>query len=403
MGREMRPVFDIPAHVPEDLVRDFDFVADLHDGDLYMNAYKLHEGPDIFYTPRQGGHWVVTRYADIDRILKNDQDFTNDSMSIPRVDNPYRLLPTESNEPLHSDYRRIVLPYFTPKKIGDLGRKARELTLELMDNFAARGECEFVSEFAMQMPIGIFMSLMDLPPEDRHQLVPVVNEYVGGETLEAKFAAFAALEAYMRQKIEERRRNPGEDMLSAVLKGTAEGGRPLTEKEILGFAVLLLIGGLETVAGALGMVVAFLADYPDLRQTLIANPDKINNAIEEMLRRRAPVMFARTVARDITYEGISMAADDLVLILVASANLDDRRYDDPLKVDFDRPDKRNFAFGTGIHTCIGSFLARTELRVFVTEWLKQIPEYRIRPGTRPILAKGFSHSTEKLYLEWDVA
>lgn len=374
---------EVPAHVPPELVRDFDFVTDLHTGDdLHRNALKLHDGPDIFYTPRQGGHWVVTRYADAERIVKNFADFTNDNMSIPKIENPYRLIPTESNPPLHSDYRGVIFPYFTPKKIGDLERRAREISTDLLDEIVPRGECEFVSEFALRMPIGIFMSLVDLPDSDRELLIPYVNDYVGGETLEAKYAGFARLQDYMAERIAQRRHNLGDDMLSTIIEAKVEGSRRLTDGEILGFAVLVMIGGLETVAGAMGMIATYLARNPDVRHRLAAEPDEIKEAMEELLRRYAPVMFARTVGRDLDHDGIQMKQGDLVLILPAAINLDERRYDDPLTIDFHRPNKRHFSFGAGIHTCIGSFLARTELRVFVVEWLKRIPEFPDQAGHR---------------------
>lgn len=410
MWKDLQPMatteaLPIPDHVRPTLVRDFDFVTDLHaGGDLHLNAKKLHHGgPDIFYTPRQGGHWVVTRYADAEHIVKNFSDFTNDSMSIPKVENPYRLIPTESNPPLHSDYRSVIFPYFTPKKIGDLERRAREISAGLLDEMVPQGECEFVSEFALRMPIGIFMSMVDLPDSDRDLLIPYVNDYVGGATMEEKAAGFAALENYMKERVEQRRHNLGDDMLSAIIQAKIDGGRPVTDSEVIGFAVLLMIGGLETVAGAMGMIATYLARNPDVRQQLRDSPDDIKEAMEELLRRYAPVMFARTVAHDLEYAGITMKQGDLVLILAAAINLDDRRYDDPLAIDFDRPNKRHFSFGAGIHTCIGSFLARTEMRVFITEWLKRIPDFRIKPGTEPKIATGFSHSTMQLFLEWDPA
>lgn len=392
----------VPPHVPEELVRDFDFVRDLHPGDPYLNISRLHEGPDIFYTPRQGGHWVVTRYEDMESVIKNPVDFSSEEMIIPRVAKPFRLIPIETNPPQHTEYRAIVQPFFSPKKIGDLEQKSRELTLALIADFSARGECEFVSEFALKMPVGIFMSLVDLPETDADIIVPFINDYIHGATPKEKQAAFGQVVAYLAQKLQERRHNLGDDMLSALLKARIEGGRPLTEPELLGFAVMLLAGGLETVAAALSTIMTYLATHDEHRRQLTAHPELINDAIEELLRRHHGVMFGRVVARDLQFKGVTMKAGDMVLVPVTLAGLDSRRYPDPLKVDFTRKDKKHLAFGAGPHACIGSFLGRTELRVFLTEWLQRIPEFVIKTGTTPELDKGQSHSTLSLHLTWTV-
>lgn len=400
--KNQQRVANIPQHVPEELVQYFDFINSLHPGDVYLNAGKLHQGPDIFYTPQQGGHWVMTRYEDIEYVFKNPEIFASDVMVIPKVDKSFRLLPVESNPPLHTEYRAILQPYFSPKKIGDLEQRAREVTLNLIDNVYAKGECEFVDAFALIMPTVIFMSLVNLPESDAGILIPLVDKYVHGETPLDQQYAFMEMVQYVGGIVEERKSNLGDDMLSAVLTARIENDRPLNDVEILGMATLLFIGGLETVASTLSIIMRFLAENDSYRKQLVSNPSLIKDAIEEIIRRHPTGMLAREVAVDTTYKGVVMKKGDLVLLLITASAVDDCHYPDPYLVDFSRSDKKNLAFGRGPHACIGAFLARTELQVFLTEWLQRIPDFAIKPGTEPVLAKGFSHTYTSLNLKWNV-
>jgi cytochrome P450 len=181
-----------------------------------------------------------------------------------------------------------------------------------------------------------------------------------------------------------------------------DGGRSPTSEEILGLAALLVIGGLDTVASMLGFITQFLANNPAHRRRLIEDKAILGPAIEELIRRHHIANVARVAARDIEYKGITIKQGDIILIGTSFAGVDEKRYPDALSVDFDRADKKHTAFGRGPHQCIGSFLARTEIKVFLTEWLKRIPDFEIKPGATPIAQPGKANRVEYLPLVWPV-
>ena len=394
--------FEVPDHVAPERVYDFDFLAQDVEGDMYAWWARLHEAPEIFYTPRQGGHWVLTRYDDIAHVMEDFPAFSSRHMTIPKGTHPFPSPPIEYDPPLHTDFRRLLAPFFTPKNIAELEKKARSLTVSLIESFQNRGECDFVAEFSLAMPIGIFMGLVDLPDGDRLELLTYAEQMVRGRTPEEQGAGFMSAYAYLGKVIAQRRETPGNDVLSSMLRGTVEGGRPLSENELLGMGALLLAGGLDTVAGMMGYIMIFLAENPGHRQRLIDDPSLIPVAVEELMRRHEIANVAREVIADIEYKGVLMKAGEMVLTPTAMAGIDDRRFDNPMEVDFDRADKRSLVFGKGPHQCIGAYLARTELRVFLSEWLIRIPEFAIKPGEKPIAVPGRANSVHYLPLVWPV-
>lgn len=390
----------IPPHVPPERVRDFDFLDMRDETDVHRWFKRLHRGPDIFYTPRHGGHWVVTRYADMEAILRNDADFSSRHSSLPREGKPMRLTLLESDEPIHGDFRRLVQPFFSPGRVAELERKARRITIELIEGFRPRGSCEFVSDFALRMPIGIFLGLVDLPDTDREYLIGIALNLVRSKTPEAQIGAFGEAFAYLGRQFADRRAHPRGDLLSAIMKGTVEGGRPVTEQELLGLGALLLAAGLDTVANLLGFTMNFLARSPAHRAQILANRDRIPAMVDELARRFHVVNIARIASRDLDFNGLGFRKDEAVLIPTVLAGLDDRQFRDPMTVDFDRADKRSLIFGRGVHQCIGMFLARAEMKVFLEEWFARIPHFSIEAGKEPVFASGRASGASYLPLTW---
>lgn len=393
--------FAIPSHVPAELVRDFDFLQPEVEGDLYEWWAKLHDGPDIFFTPRHGGHWVTTRHDDISHVLENYDSFSSQQMTVPKGTHQFPSPPIMYDPPLHTDFRKLLAPFFTPKSIGNLETKARDLSIDLIEQVASRGSCEFISEISLAMPIGIFLGLVDLPDSDRLELLSYAEKLVRGRTPEEQAEGFMLCYKYLGAVFEERRQKPGSDMLSHILQGTVEGGRHLTDPELLGMGALLLAGGLDTVAGMMGFIMLHLARTPEHQVILANNPGLMPQAVEELMRRHQIANIARLVVKDTVLKGVAMKAGDMVLTPTSMAGIDDRHYADPMTVDFDRADKRSLVFGKGPHQCIGAFLARTELRVFLTEWLKRVPRFRLADGKTPIALPGRANGVSYLPLEWD--
>ncbi len=394
----------VPDHVPADLVREFDFKKNMVGiEDSYLEFKKLHNGPSIFYTPCQGGHWVVTRYEDLEFILRNAADFSSANALIPKDARPMHILPLESDPPLHTDYRKILRPFFTAKAVKKLSEEVLACTVELVEELQPKGQCEFMTEFAQKLPIGIFMRLVNLPDSDVPRLLEYAAGFFHGETPEEQMAGTEKMIGYVMEKLQERQTNLGDDLLSAVLTGTVEDGRPLTQMEIIGMATVLLLGGLDTVAATLGWIAKFLAENPEHRRQIVENPELAPCALEEMLRRFHIGSQAREVKHDLVYKGITMKKGDMVLLPLILAGIDEQHFHDPFTVDFERSNTRHLAFGSGPHACIGSMLARVELRTFLTEWLKLIPEFSVKPGAEFEYKCGITHVLSELPLLWDVA
>jgi cytochrome P450 len=248
------------------------------------------------------------------------------------------------------------------------------------------------------------MSLLNLPQEDTPYLMQISEDIVRFGDRKKEEAAFARAAEYFKTKIiPERTANPGPDMISAIIHGKIDGGRSPTQAEILGLCTLLIVGGLDTVASMLGFITMFLAKNPGHRQQLIDNPEIIPVAMEELIRRHHITNNGRVAIHDMKYKNVEFKADDIIQTPTTLAGLDDRRYSDPMTVDFNRVDKKHLAFGRGVHQCIGSFLARTEIRVFLTEWLKRIPHFEIKAGDEPRTVTGKANRVEYLPLTWKVA
>jgi cytochrome P450 len=315
---------------------------------------------------------------------------------------PITLTLIEWDGDLHADAREVLAPFFSPKSVRNLEDVARKLTHELMDGFQARGECEFVREFGLRMPIIIVMSLMGLPSEDTPYLMGISEDIVRSVDPAVQQDAFQRVNDYIANRVmPERRANPGDDIFSAILKARIEGGRPFSDEEIISFGSVLIAAGLDTVASMLGFITRFLADNPAHRQQLLDDPGLINDALEELMRRFHIANIARVVAQDLEYKGVAMKEGDCILIPTSAAGIDARRFTDPFTVDFRRGDKKTLIFGRGAHQCVGAFLARTELRVFLHEWLKRIPHFRVKPGETPVAVPGKANCLRYLPLVWD--
>lgn len=392
-----------PDHIPDELVRDFDFAhpPGMEDG-VYAAWKRLHDGPDIFWTPHYGGHWVATRAEDIETIQKDYQRFSHEVFSLPREAKPLRFLPLEVDPPVHEAYRKVISPPFTPKAIAKLEGVARELAIRLIEGFKAKGRCEFVSDFSRHLPVTVFLGIADLPLERREQFISWADAAArGGGDLELKKRAFGEAFAYLSKVIDERTANPGQDLLSEVVHGKINGREP-TREERLGMGILLFFGGIDTVASMLSFIALFLATHPEHRKQLVQNPQIVPQAVEELLRRHGLSNTLRLITQDFEYKGIPFKKGDLIQVPISLHGLDERRWERPLEVDFNRKTTFHATFGNGPHRCPGSNLARTEIRVFLQEWMARIPDFTIAKGEKVVTATGSVNAVEYLPLEWRV-
>ena len=395
---------EIPEHVPHGHVFAFDIYEPIEGDDDYQTWFnKLRNSgvAEIFWTTSNGGHWVVTRGEDFDYFLKTPELYSSAINIVPRERNmAIALKPIQLDPPDHTRYRNLLAPAFSPKAVVPLGEKARATSIALIEGFIARGECDFVSEFSRRLPIGIFLDMVGLPDSDREHLLKLVDDMIRPSDIE-DMQAGQGLIAYASAKLAERRSNPGTDLFSTLTKAEIDG-KPLSDEDLIGMFLLLLFGGLDTVAAMLTFVVRFLATHPAERQLLIDDPARIPAAAEELMRRFPITTLVRVVTRDHDYKGLHFKQGDLVLMQTSAHSVDDRVFSQPLAVDFDRKVVFHGTFGSGAHRCIGSMLARIEVRIFIEEWLKRIPEFRLKPEQTLRIEPGLVIAMPRLELQWDV-
>ncbi|MGF6640481.1 cytochrome P450 [Paraburkholderia sp. MM6662-R1] len=399
----MNPTKDwtVPDHVPRELVVDFDYMnpPGVQD-DVHMAWKTLHTGPDIVWSPYHGGHWIATRGEDIEAMQKDHTHFSHRSVNIPPL-NETQLVPLELDPPEHTAYRNLITPAFLPQAIASLESDVRSLAIELMEEIAPRGECEFVSEFSKILPIVIFLRLADLPLSDRAQLLEWAEWAVRGN-VEQRNESQHRLIGYISTWVEQRKAEAGGDLVSLIANAQIDG-KPISPERMFGMFIVVLFGGLDTVASMMGFIARFLAENPAHRRQLIENPDLMVSSVDELIRRFGVANTARLITQDMEYKGIQFRKGDQIQLPNSLFGLDERKFSDPLAVDLTRKPVLHAAFGNGPHRCPGSFLARTEIKVFLQEWLKRIPDFRIREGDKPRCGSGSVNGMLYLPLVWDVA
>ena len=379
--------------IPEDLVVDFDIHDDGLAGKVYERYAELRKSCPVAWTDNHGGHWVVTRYANIHDICHRPEVFSNNPVAIPPSlgqDRP--VIPLEVDPPDHTAYRQILTPLFSPARMQALEPQIRSLVNELIDGFAGRGECDFVEELARPLPASVFLGLMGWPLEDAPQLLRWTYDIIEGkpggtdeESTEVRMAAGLAVYTHFAEFIDNCYENPGDDIVSQLTRASFDGERELSQFEILDIIFIVMLGGLHTVTGTLSNSVIYLAEHPDHRQWMIDHPELMPLAVEELLRWESIVAPARTVMAPAEIGGVSFEPGDRVLIPTGSAGRDPEVFPDSEEVILDRQPNRHMAFGSGPHRCLGSHLARVELRVALEELHRRIPDYALVPERPPAL------------------
>jgi cytochrome P450 len=400
----MSQAMNVPPHVPPELVYDFDCFAAVPPGlDAQEHWRRLRdEAPgEVFWTPRHGGNWVATRAEDIVRIQLEHETFSHALISIPR-ETAFPMYPLTLDPPEQAAYRRLIQPAFMPKAIAALETRAREVAVEQIERLAPRGECEFVGDFARVLPIVVFLEMVDLPLGDAGPMMQWTEVMTRSADPAERNQALGAMSGYLQGWLQRRAEAPGTDLLSTVV--TAEiDGRKLSGEEIMAMCLLLLFGGLDTVASMLSFIARFLALNPAHRRELAREPGLIPQAVEELIRRHAVANTCRLVKQDLVLKGAPLKAGDQIQAPNVFVGLDEATVVEPMRVDFHRERPiPHAAFGNGVHTCPGAVLARREIKVFLEEWLARIPDFAIKPGTTPVVEAGNVSGVVELQLSWPV-
>lgn len=400
---EPRPIADIPSHVQASRVVDFDVYNepglsnDFHDTWLKLRDENT---PGLVWTTRNGGHWLPTRGEDIARLYMDHQNFSSRVMQVPRERMAgNRPIPGSYDPPVQNEYRAIINPPLLPRVIQTLEPTITGLAKSLVDGFKARGECDYVSDFALQLPIRVFLSYAGLPESDAPHLRHLAEEKVRPTGKMDVAEVMQALRDYLTPRIEARRAAPGDDLLSQLVNGKMKD-RPLEVDEAVRMCSQVIVAGLDTVASALSFIMLWLSKHPEVRHELAASPEKIPAAVEEFLRMFPLVAIAREVENDFELDGQVMKKGDIVVLSTMLHGLDESIFDHPMDFDLTRRRQVNSTFGQGTHRCPGASLARTELQIALREWLSAIPDFEVKPGSDIVFTGGVVATVRQLPLIW---
>jgi len=372
-------------------------------GPFDFNSFAVEEPGPVFLQLQQSdafreeGVVVVTRMADLlattkRRDVVSSMGVTSGPDDESFLGNERPLIPLQIDGPEHTKFRKLLDPLFAPRLMARLEPHVADAANELIDQFVDQPEIEFYEAFCVPLPSRIFLELMGLPIEMLDDFLEFKDAAIrpqGATPIEQKAyqrRVIGRMNDYLNAEFDRRLAadDPGDDLIGGFLSIEVDGDR-LSREEILDIVFLLLIAGLDTVSSALSNMVAYLARHPEQRQQLVDDPSLLPAAIEELLRTLTPVPFGgRFATADFEVNGKDVKEGDMIAVLWAAANVDPETFPDPLTVDFARPANRHVAFAAGFHRCLGSHLARMELRAALGAWHERVPEYAIAPGKEPV-------------------
>lgn len=389
-------VSEMPRPAPGEIIRgpvsdwasDFDHTSDEWAADPFPIWDDLRERCPVAHTDRFGGAWLPTRHEDVAAIAHDTEHFSSLSVVVTHHRPPKELAPAgisppiSSDPPFHQPARRVLLPAFAPRAIDRLEPGTRAYCNELLDALEGRDVVDGAAEYAQHIPVRVIADMLGFPREDAEVFRGFVHDVLEriNEPLEQRLETMQGLFAYLRAQVDDHIERPRDDLTSYLL-GAEMDGTKLDAFHVIRTIALLLIAGIDTTWSAIGASLWHLARTPSDRERLVAEPELLPTAMEELLRAYAPVTMARLVKQDIDWRGCPMTADDWVLLPFPAANRDPAVFDHAGEVIIDREVNRHAAFGLGVHRCVGSHLARMELRVALETWLARIPSFSLAdPG-----------------------
>lgn len=369
---------------------------------LFEWGARLQQESPIAYSEAHGGFWIASRYEDIAAITKDTDTFIcSKGITLPPIQSPVPVIPLESDEPLHTQYRAVLASFLGLKAVRECEGKIRAIIAEALEAFAARGEGDAVADFAAHIPTRAMAHVFGFGDADAYRFDEDFSEVVnaaGSGDVARQIAAVERFKAFLLEKLAEGRANPSASDLPAAILRHEVDGRKLTENECLGLLWSAAGGAVDTTKHAIGHAIHALGVHRDVRRKLIENPRLIPAAVEESLRLNAPAfMTARTVARPVTLRGVSMKPGERVLMVFGWANRDRTAFAAPDEMKPERVPNRHVTFGHGIHHCVGMNLARLELKLALEELLLRMPDYElVNPDTRPTLHGGLMWGFDSL-------
>lgn len=386
------------SHAPvKDFATDFDHTDPAWVQDPYPIWDDLRGRCPVAHSDRYGGAWLPTRHDDVAAIANDHEHFTSRTVVVtegrPGEDAPPAPIgvapPITSDPPFHQFARRLLLPAFSPKAVRELEAYTRQLCEERLDAVAGMKQIDAAKDYAQHIPVGVIARMLGFPAEDGdtfREFVHVILEGVD-QPIEERIATFGPIQEYFEAQVLDHQAHPRDDLTSYLLS-VEVNGQPLDLRHVFGTMVLLLAAGIDTTWSAIGASIWHLAQHDEDRRRLAADPKLLTVAIEELLRAYAPVTMARLVTDDFEFQGCPMKKDDWVLLSFPAANRDPSFFDRADEVVIDREINRHAAFGLGVHRCVGSNLARMELRVALECFLARYPEFSLADPSAVTWSRG---------------
>jgi cytochrome P450 len=357
------------------------FAYEIHE-DPYPTYQRLRDEAPVYHNPDLD-FWALSRFADVHAAMQDYETYSSaEGVSLEQSSTARPPMIIAMDPPRQQKLRKLVSKAFTPRRVATMEPEIRALTRKHLEPVLGRGACDFIQDFSAKLPMDVISAMMGVADADQDMLrgwadALLHREAGKSEIPKAGLEGSANLVRYFAEDLARRRRNPGEDLVSALTLAEVDGER-LTDAEIVGFCFLLIIAGNETTTKMLGNAMILLARHPDQRAWLVADPGRIPDAIEEVVRfDNSSQMLARVLTRDVGLHGETMPAGKKVLLLIGSANRDERAFERADAFDVRRTPRPSLAFGYGIHVCLGASLARLEGRVALEEVLPRMPDYEV--------------------------
>jgi hypothetical protein len=367
-----------------DWATDFSHLEPEWSADPYPIQDDLRQRCPVAHTGRFGGGWLPTRYEDVAAVAYDTERFSSRAIIMGNFRPPLELAPVggsppiSSDPPFHHDARKLLLPAFTKSAVSRLEPGTRAYCHALIDAIEGQDVADAAADYAQHIPVRVIADMLGFPPEDGPRFRQFVETALEGVNLEPeeRVARMGKLFDYLLEQVREHLDNPREDLTTYLIDAELYGSK-LQRDHVVGAMALLLIAGIDTTWSAIGASLWHLAKHQaDLRR-LVGEPALLPRAVEEFLRAYAPVTMARLVKQDMQWRGADMKAEEWILLSFPAANRDPAQFDRAGEVVIDREVNRHAAFGLGIHRCLGSHLARMELRVALEVWLERIPQFSL--------------------------
>ena len=388
MTEEIKNEGGCPVH---DWATDYDVMDDGYTRDPGPIWEELRGKCPIAHTTRWGGSWMPTRYADIQEMAGMVPTFSSRSVTVIPPDPVLReeLIaelkaygtenpPITADPPEHNPFKRLILPFFSPRSVASYTAMTEEICKGLLDDLEGRDEADAAVEYAQQIPPRVIAYILGIDMARAAEFTQWTQELLelGQTDPELRRAARLKIRNFFYEQIEDRKQNPGDDVISLLLEAEVAGEK-LTDHTVAGICNLLLVAGIDTTWSSIGSALYHFSTNPEDRQRLVDEPDLLPTAVEEVLRFYSPVTMARKVTEEVSMHGAEMKPGDKLLMTFPAANRDPEVFERPEEFVIDRQQNRHIAFGTGIHRCAGSNLARMELQVALRLWFERYPNFEM--------------------------